>query len=249
MHGFPPYPMMWALSVFALLACQAPSSDEGRFDSSLPFIREPSLEPFVLVSTEGDTLRFLAENGRGDFRLTRLRSVKSGLDSTHVRLDQRSLAPKRSFQRVASEDGFPLEALVEYGAGFDGQARVTIHTDQGEQSRNLRTPDPFLDAMQLPWTFSSLTLDEPGTLAFNYIAPFERRALPARLEIGRARTLRMPYASVSAIPVRLRVSGLTERYWYSAPPGDPHLLRLQEITRGITWTRTGPAPQKGDSSP
>lgn len=249
MHGFPLYPIVWALPVFAWLACQAPSAEEDRFDSSLPFDREPSLEPFDLVSNGGDTLRFLAERGRGEFRLTRLRLAEGRIDSSHIRLDRRSLAPKRSFQRVASDDGSPLEALVEYGAGFDGQARVTIHAEQGEQSRNLRTPDPFLDAMQLPWTFSSLILDEPGTLAFNYIAPFEKRALPARLEIGRARTLRMPSGRTSAIPVRLRVSGLVERYWYAVPPNEPLLLRFQEVTRGITWTRIDPVPRTGDTSP
>jgi hypothetical protein len=107
---------------------------------------------------------------------------------------------------------------------------------------NLRTPAPYLDAAQIPLTLSALDFSMvPDTISFNYVAPFEKKALAARIIMGPLDSLRVDGVDVAAWPVRVEVRGLEEVYWYAAPPGRPRLLRIEEPTRGLVWMRVAEA--------
>jgi hypothetical protein len=129
-----------------------------------------------------------------------------------------------------------LTAEVNYGRGFDGQARLTIVTPTGRRETNVRTPPPTIDQAQLPLILTALDFEAGGVVSFNFVLAFEQRAIPARLEIGALASITHGGARVRAYPVHLRVSWLEERYWFAADP--PHdLLRIEELTRNITWSR------------
>jgi hypothetical protein len=163
------------------------------------------------------------------------------MDSTAVVVDVATKVPLESFRLAATAGGDTVTAQIEYGRGFEGQARLTLSTGDGTRVDNLRTPAPALDAGQIPLTLTALSFDRVDSLHFNYVAPFEKDALAARLLIGPSETLRIGGVPLTARPVLLQVSGLEERYWLAEQP--PHaILRLEEITRGRTWTRAE-APQ------
>lgn len=254
MRGFPLLPALAAVAALAA-GCggdadlpEPAAGEAGEEITTIPFAdRGVSSDTFVLVSDAGDTLRFT-----GGFvedapyvRLVRTLSTPSGVDSVAALIDVRTKEPIASYQRRHTEGGDSIVAHISYGTGFEGQARLTLVTPDGKGSDNLRTPSPVLDAAQLPQTLSALDFSEPDTVSFNYVAPFERRALAARLEIGPVDTLRAGGRAIPAHTVVIRVGGLEERAWFSAPPvedGRPYrLLRYEESTRGRTWTR--PAPE------
>lgn len=251
MRGFPLLPGLAALAVSFATGCgeQDRSSPEvdpdksGAETATIPFAFGEPLSTgdgdFILVSDAGDTLRFRAtsvENGRY-VRLVRTRRMPAGLDSVAALIDGRTKAPIASYQRRHTEAGDSIVARVSYGTGFEGQARLTLITPDATGSENLRTPDPLLDAAQIPQTLSALDFSTPDTISFNYVAPFEQRALAARVEIGDLDTLRIGGEPVPAYVVSLRVQGLEERAWFAASPGRHRLLRYEEPTRGVTWTR------------
>jgi hypothetical protein len=83
---------------------------------------------------------------------------------------------------------------------------------------------------------AALDFEANRVVSFNFVAAFNQRAIPARLEIETPRLIGHRGERVRAYPVHLRVSGLEERYWFAADP--PHnLLRIEELTRQITWSR------------
>lgn len=196
-------------------------------------------EDFLLVSDQGDTLWFAAVRVEDApyLRLVRTRRTPAGLDSVAALIDIRTKEPIASYQRRHTEAGDSIVAHVSYGTGFEGQARLTLTTPDGTGSANLRTPDPILDAAQIPQTLSALDFSTPDTISFNYVAPFEKRALAARVETGGLDTLRIGGQAIPAYRVTFRVQGLEERAWFAAPPGRYRLLRYEEPTRGLTWTR------------
>lgn len=202
----------------------------------IPFGDRPLAEgEFTLVSAGGDTLRFAIASSRRGLRLARYHRTSTGLDSLVATIDPRSHTPVSSFQRVHREDG-SLTAEVSYGRGFDGQARLAIATPEGRRETNVRTPPPILDQAQLPLSLSALDFEPDRVVSFNFVAAFEQQAIPARFEIGAPSPVTHRGVRVRAYPVHLRVSGLEERYWFAADP--PHdLLRIEELTRQITWFR------------
>jgi len=208
----------------------------------LPF-RSAALPAQVLFLTDGsgDTLRLVVEAPADDSqRLARYRPSATGVDSLTAQIDSAGKTPRHSFQRVHRADGQSVTAEVQYGRGFEGQARLVLAAPQGRQTTNLRTPPPFLDAAQLPLTFQALPFETPDSFDFNYVAPFEKRALAARIVVGHRESLRLPSGPRAAYPVRLQVSGLEERFWFDAAA--PHsLLRIEERTRGVTWTASPPS--------
>jgi hypothetical protein len=226
------------LVLLGLLACSPGDGSEVDSGASprIPFADQPLAEgEFALVSTAGDTLRFAVASSHRDLRLARYRRASTGLDSLVAIIDPRSYAPISSFQRVHREDG-SLTAEVSYGRGFDGQARLAITTPEGRHETNVRTPPPTLDQAQLPLSLAALDFGADRVVSFNFVAAFDQRAIPARLEIGAPRQIAHRGERVRAYPVHLRVSGLEERYWFAADP--PHnLLRIEELTRQITWSR------------
>lgn len=231
MRMIPPF---WLLGLVPLLGCGETEQPPDP-TTSLPFDAAP-LAPGEqrLVSGRGDTLRLLVlppEDGR-----QRLVTLRSRADSSSVLLDVETKAPIESYRRAVSGAGDTVSALLEYGRGFEGQARLTLTAPQGHATENLRTPPPALDAGQLPLTLTALPFDGADTLHFNYVAPFEKRALAALLVVGPVDTVRIGGEAIAAWPVLLRVSGLEERAWFATAP--PHaLLRLEEPTRRRTWTR------------
>ena len=191
-------------------------------------------EEFSLVSDIGDTLRFRVSPDGREVALAFYRRTAGGVDSSTVVVDGTSKAPIASFRRVHGAGG-SVTAEVLYGRGFDGQALLILTSPHGRQQDNIRTPPPSLDQAQLPLVLSALDFSAPDTTSFNYIAPFEREAFAARLEIGALGAL-PDRPEAAAFPVGVRVSGLEERYWLAAEP--PHqLLRYEELTRNVTWTR------------
>lgn len=233
---------------FGLLALLGPLVSCGEPDpppdepgvASLPLASAPiATGETTLVSGAGDTLRLSAlapENGRQ--LLVRTQSGESR-DSTAVVIDVATKAPLESFRLAATAGGDTVTALIEYGGGFEGQARLTLTSGGDTRGENLRTPPPALDAGQLPLTLTALSFDRVDSLHFNYVAPFEQDALAARLLVGPPETLRTGGVSLAARSVLLQVSGLEERYWLAERP--PHaILRLEEITRARTWTRAEP---------
>ncbi len=228
-----------ATAVFAgLMACSSGDGSENGPGGTppIPFADRPLREgEFALVSTRGDTLRFAVISRRRDLRLARYRRTNLGLDSLVAIIDPRSHTPVSSFQRVHRDDG-SLTAEVSYGRGFDGQARLAITTPTGKRETNVRTPPPTLDQAQLPLTLTALDFETGRVVSFNLVLGFEQRAIPARLEIGAPTPVSLGGSRVRAYPVHLRVSWLEERYWFAADP--PHdLLRIEEVTRDVTWSR------------
>jgi hypothetical protein len=244
MRTIPPFCLLGLLGLTGLIvSCgePAPAPDQPGV-APLPFASLPILTgQTTLASGAGDTLRLSAlapENGRQ--RLVRIQSGESR-DSTAVVVDVATKVPLESFRLAATAGGDTVTAQIEYGRGFEGQARLTLSAKDGTRVDNLRTPPPALDAGQIPLTLTALSFDRVDSLHFNYVAPFEKDALAARLLIGPSETLRIGGVSLAARPVLLQVSGLEERYWLAEQP--PHaILRLEEITRGRTWTRAE-APQ------
>jgi hypothetical protein len=235
MREFPRY-LFLALWCAALASCRG--DEAGPATATLPLLRDVETGDFVMVSDAGDSLwfrAFLLDQG-SHLRLVRYRRSHGGMDSVSATIDRVSKSPIASHHHVRTAAG-AVEGEVLYGAGFEGQARLTLVSPEGRYVDNLRTPPPFLDAAQVPQTLSALDFQAADSITFNYVAPFERRALNAQLVVGPVDTLMFPTGPVAAHPVHLRVSGLEERLWFAAPPDDPRLLRWREETRGMTWTR------------
>lgn len=244
MRHVPLSPLAFALvGAATLTSC---GSGDGRvpLTEGLPLAdREIPAGETVLVSNGGDTLRLSASPAGRDrrVRLARYRRVETGIDSVVVVVDRRTRAPLRSFHRVHRSQGSSVTGSVAYGEGFEGQARLVLTTDEGRLSENLRTPAPALDAGQVPLTFTTLAFGSVDSMSINYIAPFEQRAVPARLIVAEPGTLRLAGETMETILVRLVVAGLEEAYWFERNP--PHeLVRMREVTRGITWTRAPVRP-------
>lgn len=220
------------------LACGGPppepAGDGSAPGATFPLTRRtPAAGEFILAAAIGDTLRFRKTVAGGTLVLARYRRAPGGIDSMVATADAATGVPISSFRRIHGQDG-SVTAQVVYGAGFDGQARLTRTSSQGQREDNLRTPGPFLDAAQLPLVLQALDFGRPDTLSFNYVAPFEARSLPAQLAVGELDSL--PVSGTPAYPVHLQVSGLEERYWFAAQ--SPHdLLRYEEPTRNVTWVR------------
>ncbi|HUP18694.1 MAG TPA: hypothetical protein VM778_01940 [Gemmatimonadota bacterium] len=193
----------------------------------------PPAEGGTFVSGEGDTLRLSSVAIPSEPWILMVRSQAG--DSAAVRVDARTLAPLESYRRHRTDDGDTLVATIDYGAGFEGQARLILARGASRSADNLRTPEPYLDATQIPLTLAALDYSmTPDTVSFNYVSPFEQRAVAARLMLGSFETLRASGAAVPARQVRVEVKGLAEVYWYD-PVG--RLLRIEEPTRGRVWTR------------
>lgn len=249
MRGFPLLAALAAVAVWIATGCEedtgvseSDAERAGEEIATIPFAeRDVDADDFVLVSDAGDTLRFtgVSVDDAPHLRLVRTRRTPAGLDSVAALIDVRTKEPIASYQRRHTEEGDTIVARVSYGTGFEGQARLTLTTPRETGTQNLRTPSPVLDAAQIPQTLSALDFSAPDTISFNYVAPFERRALAARVVIGRADTLRLDGADVAAFPVTIRVAGLEERAWFAAANGH-RLLRYEESTREVTWTRPMP---------
>lgn len=236
----PAFALIWVVS---LTSC-GPGDGRVPLTEGLPLAdREIPAGETVLVSDGGDTLRLHAtpaDRGRR-VRLARYRRVAAGVDSVVAVIDRETRAPLWSFHQVHRSGGGSVTASVAYGEGFEGQARLVLTTDEGRLSENLRTPAPGLDAGQVPLTFTTLAFGSIDSMSINYVAPFDQRAVPAWLVVTSPRTLRLPGGTVETIPVRLVVAGLEEAYWFDRNP--PHgLVRMHEVTRGITWTRAPVRP-------
>lgn len=239
MRAIPPFRLFGPIGLLSLLAgCGDPEPvADWPAAPSLPFASAPiAAGETTLVSEAGDTLRLTAhapEDGRQ--RLVRVQRGEA-IDSTAVVIDAATKVPLESFRLATSAAGDTVSALIEYGRGFEGQARLTLSAGEGERVENLRAPPPALDAGQLPLTLRALPFNRVDSLHFNYVAPFEEDALAARLLIGPSGTQQIGEARLAARSVLLQVSGLEERYWFAERP--PHaLLRIEELTRGRTWTR------------
>ena len=231
-------PLVFALAVAACADSAPPPPDSS---AALPLGSSPLAAGEWRFASERDTLRLVVrppEDGR-----QRLLRIVSGTadDRTTVLVDATTKLPIESRRVATTADGDSVTAHVEYGRGFEGQARLTLTTAAGSAEENLRTPAPSLDAGQLPLVLAALPLAGADSVHFNYVAPFEKEALAARLLVGRPQDLRVGEAVVRATPIRLQVSGLEERYWFDERP--PHtLLRIEETTRGRTWTALAPPP-------
>lgn len=208
-------------------------------DSALPLDSAPLAAGEAVLASDGDTLR-LAVSAPADARQRLVRAVTGEApDSTLAVVDAATKQPIESYRVAVTGAGDSVSARVEYGRGFEGQARLTLRAAQGSTDENLRTPPPSLDAGQLPLTLTALRFGEADSVHFNYVAPFEKQALAALLLVGSLETIRIGDGEARAWPVLLQVSGLEERYWFAEAP--PHaLLRIEEITRGRTWTRIAP---------
>jgi hypothetical protein len=239
MRAIPPFCLFVLLAMLGACGDSEPPSGEPTASTlsldSLPLTPGET----YLITGGGDTLRLAIlapEDGRQ--RLVRVQRGETA-DSAAVVIDAATKVPLESFRLAVGVDGDTVSARIEYDRGFEGQARLTLTVRQGTGVENLRTPPPFLDAAQLPLTLAALPFGRLDSLHFNYVAPFEKRALAAFLLVGALDTLRIAGASVAAWPVHLQVSGLEERYWFPDQP--PHaIVRLEEITRGRTWTRAEP---------
>ena len=207
----------------------------------LPFARAATAEDFTMASETGDTIWFRAGRTGEDphLRYVRYRRSEGGLDSLSATIDARTRAPISSHQRRHVPGGF-VAADVLYGEGFEGQARLTLSNPDGQLDDNLRTPVPHLDAAQVPQTLTGLDFSRRDTFTFGFVAPFEKAALNAQLVIGPLDTLRLGAGTFPAHRVTLRYSGIEERFWFAASPGDHRLLRWHEVTRGATWSRVAP---------
>ena len=225
------------LAALALLspACQRPPEEAPPETPGLP-LDGAALVPdtFRMVSVIGDTLRFAVTPTRVGTRIARYRRVDAGLDSLIAVVNPITLVPISSLQHRHLTGG-AVTAEIQYGEGFDGQARLRLSASRGQRDDNIRTPPPVLDAAQIPLSFRGLELGAVDSLSFNYVAPFEGQALAARLVVT-PDTLSVDGEERATVRLRLLVSGLEERFWFEAEP--PHrLLRIQEVTRNMTWDR------------
>lgn len=192
-------------------------------------------DSFGMVGATGDTISFRTIHAEGGTRLTRYRRGTRGVDSLVAVIEGGSKAPISSLQHRHLASG-PVVAEVLYGRGFDGQARLVVTSEAGRREDNLRTPPPVLDEAQLPLTLSAFAFGEADSVGFNYVAPFERRSLAARLLADPDTLVAGDGGERAAWRLRLLVSGLEERFWLEAEP--PHrLLRIEEVTRNATWER------------
>jgi len=236
-----PLVLLFAAWAAAPLACREEEASDAP-TAGIPFDRHGHFDagPFTMTSGAGDTLWFGIEFSDGPYaRIVRVRRTRAGIDSLSARIDVRTKAAISSHHEVQTSEGAHT-AEVLYGAGYEDQARVTVTTPRGRRVDNLRAPPPYLDPAQLPQTFSALDFARPDTFTFNYVAPFENDALNAQVVIGALEALDLPTGPTPAYPVRLRVSGLEERFWFAAPPGRYRLLRWHDATRGVTWIRAEP---------
>lgn len=238
MRPIPPFPL---LAVAIACACGEPAPPPAEpAGSALPLDTAPLRAGESRLVSDGDTLTLLVrapEDGRQ--QLVRFVSGDAP-DSTSVVIDPATKRPIDSHRVAQTGGGDSLTARIEYGQGFEGQARLTLGASRSSAVENLRTPPPFLDAGQLPLTLAALRFEDADSVHFNYVAPFEKEALAARLLLGPLERLRIGDSVSAAWPVLLQVSGLEERYWFTEQP--PHeLVRLEEITRGRTWTRVEPS--------
>ncbi|MDX1623563.1 MAG: hypothetical protein R3199_06250 [Gemmatimonadota bacterium] len=243
------FPLVLALAPALVAGCgedgREPEPEEATAEiETIPFAdRALPVGGHALVSEAGDTIRFLVRRAedRAYLELVQRRTGPAGADSVAALIDPDTKEPVASYHRRFTEEGDTLVARVAYGTGFEGQARLSITAPGADVDDNLRTPDPVLDAAQIPQTLSALRFGRPDTIPFNYVAPFEREALAGRLLVGRPDTLRIDGASISAWRVDLQAGGLEERYWFSTAPDPYRLIRFREITRDRTWTRVGAA--------
>jgi hypothetical protein len=240
MRPIPPFP---AIAMAVAFGCGEPApAPVEPAGSALPLDSAPLPAGESHLASDGDTLSLAVLAPEGD-RQRLVRSVSGGApDSTSVLVDVATKRPIESDRVAVTGGGDSVTARIEYGEGFEGQARLTLGGSQGSAVENLRTPPPSLDEGQLPLTLTALRFGDADSVHFNYVAPFEKEALAARLLLGPLESLRIGEIERAAWPVLLQVSGLQERYWFAEEP--PHeLLRLEEITRGRTWTRVeSPAP-------
>lgn len=237
MRSLPPLAVAVALAACA----DQPPPPPDPATAALPFGSAPLASGEWRFVSDGDTLRLVVrppEDGRQQL----LRVVSGAADDrTTVLIDAATKLPVESRRVALTAAGDSVTAHVEYGRGFEGQARLALSTADGSAEENLRTPPPSLDAGQLPHVLSALPLTDADSLHFNYVAPFEKEALAARLLVGRPEELRVGETVVRATRVRLQVSGLEERYWFSER--SPHaLLRIEETTRDRTWTALAASP-------
>lgn len=235
MRRFPASTWLPAVLAGIVAACERGSEGPAAEVPVLPFSAAPlPADSFGMVSGTGDTLSFRTIQAEAGTRVARYRRGARGVDSLVAVIESDTKVPIYSLQHRHLESG-PVTAEVLYGRGFDGQARLVMTTEAGRGEANLRTPPPTLDMAQLPLTLGALQLGETDSLSFNYVAPFERRSLAARLLVT-PDTLAIDGGQVAAWRLRLLVSGLEERYWLEAEP--PHrLLRIEEVTRNATWER------------
>jgi hypothetical protein len=227
-------PILAALALL-LPACEQPPQETTPDVPGLPF-DGATLGPdsFRMVSGIGDTLLFAVTPTGADLRIARYRRVDAGVDSLIAIVHPTTLVPVSSLQHHHLIGG-SVTAEIQYGRGFDGQARLRLSAARGQRDDNIRTPAPALDAAQIPVSFRALDLGAVDSLSFNYVAPFEGQALAAQL-VARPDTISIRGAERAAVRLRLLVSGLEELYWFEAE--SPHrLLRIQEVTRNLTWDR------------
>lgn len=247
MRGFPSIAGLLVALAGACGGSESPAPEPGRAGEPVALALVPGDLPGLFpggasfVSGAGDTLVYGVETLEEDdrLRLWRVRRSAAGTDSVAAIVDAATGAPIESWQWRLGGSGERLTAHVVYGAGFEGQARLVLTSEEGRMEENLRTPLPVLDAAQIPQILARLDLSSPDTVPFNYVAPFEREALAARIVIGAAA---VPPAGGGdpAIPVRVQVGGLEERYWFAAPPAAPRLLRVEEPTRSLIWMPAAP---------
>jgi hypothetical protein len=205
---------------------------------ALPFGDRPIEDrSFAMASAEGDTAWFQAgDAGEGRVRLVRYQRADGGLDSLAAEIDAATKRPVSSHQRITTSEG-PVTGDIAYGAGYQGEAVRTVTTPAGRLEENLRTPDPYLDMAQIPQTLAAIDLTARDTLHFNYVSPFEELARSALLVVGAPVTLDLASGSVSAVPVRLRVSGQEETFWFARDEGGARLVRWRDHRRGVTRDR------------
>lgn len=240
-------PAIVLLAAWPALACRGEAPPASSVPS-LPFAdRAIEDRDFAMASAQGDTIWFrAADQDAGRVRLVRYRRSDGGMDSLAAVIDARSKRPLHSYQRLTTSDGI-VTGEVGYGEGFQGQARLTVTSVRGQLVENLRTPEPYLDPAQLPQTLAALDLSRPDTITFNYVSPFEELARNALLVVGRRERLTLPSGPVPAYPVRLRVSGHEETWWFAAPSaGAPsagaRLLRWRDHRQNVTWDRVEEVP-------
>lgn len=235
MRRYPVFTLLLAALATGFSACERPPEEDAADVPGLPFTDAVlAADSFILVGANGDTLHFRTSQAEAATRLARYRRLPGGVDSLVALIDPRSKAPIASFQRRHLPSG-SVTAQVIYGRGFDGQARLIMATEDRQSEDNIRTPPPVLDAAQVPLSLATLRFGEADSVSFNYLAPFEKKALAARLVVSED-SLVTAAGSRPAWRLQLLVSGLEERYWLDADP--PHrLLRIEEVTRSATWDR------------
>lgn len=192
---------------------------------------------FAMASAAGDTVWFQAgDAGEGRVRLVRYQRADGGLDSLAAEIDAASKRPVSSHQRILTSEG-PVTGDIAYGAGYEGEALRVVTTPRGRLEENLRTPDPYLDMAQIPQTLAAIDLATRDTLHFNYVSPFEELAKSALLVVGASVTLDLASGPTPAVPVRLRVSGQEETFWFATDQGGARLVRWRDDRRNVIRDR------------